>query len=156
LIVFFEKALVVDPENDDALNNLGVASLQSGDYKGAKKYFIEAIDINPDNRDAKTNISLLAGNTSMKSVTSVDSATHPPVSVIIPVFNNVEYTMQCLEALSSNTSYEPYEVIIVDNGSTDGTMDFLKCLGGDVKIITNEENLGFAIAYNQRENILYS
>ncbi len=86
-------------------------------------------------------------NLRKKVHTSTDS---PLVSIIIPVFNKVEYTMKCLEALASSTSYEPYEVIIVDNGSTDGTKDFLKqCLSGDVKIITNEENPGFAAARNQ-------
>ncbi|MCD6262480.1 MAG: glycosyltransferase, partial [Deltaproteobacteria bacterium] len=70
-------------------------------------------------------------------------------SIIIPVFNQVEYTKKCLEALIENTPDGLYEVIIVDNGSTDGTKEFLKCLEGDVKIITNQENLGFAKACNQ-------
>jgi GT2 family glycosyltransferase/ubiquinone/menaquinone biosynthesis C-methylase UbiE len=71
------------------------------------------------------------------------------VSIIIPVSNNMEFTQQCLEALAVNTQYEPYEVIIVDNGSTDDTGEFLKCLEGDIKIITNDQNRGFAIACNQ-------
>jgi GT2 family glycosyltransferase/thioredoxin-like negative regulator of GroEL len=70
-------------------------------------------------------------------------------SIIIPLFNQVEYTKQCLEALIQNTPDELYEVIIVDNASTDGTKEFLKSLEGDVKIITNKENLGFAKACNQ-------
>jgi GT2 family glycosyltransferase/glycosyltransferase involved in cell wall biosynthesis/ubiquinone/menaquinone biosynthesis C-methylase UbiE/Flp pilus assembly protein TadD len=71
------------------------------------------------------------------------------VSIIIPVFNNVEFTQQCLEALAANTQYEPYEVIIVDNGSTDGTGELFKCLAGEIKIITNDQNRGFAKACNQ-------
>lgn len=71
------------------------------------------------------------------------------VSIIIPVFNNVEYTKQCLKALIENTPNSPYEVVIVDNGSTDGTKEALKCLRGSVKIISNRENLGFAKACNQ-------
>ncbi|MEA3224256.1 MAG: glycosyltransferase, partial [Thermodesulfobacteriota bacterium] len=70
-------------------------------------------------------------------------------SIIIPAFNQAEYTKQCLEALIENTPDDLYEMIIVDNGSTDGTKEFLKCLEGDVKIITNKENLGFAKACNQ-------
>jgi len=70
-------------------------------------------------------------------------------SIIIPVFNQLEYTKKCLEALIENTPGDLYEVIIVDNGSTDGTKEFLKCLEGDVKIITNQENLGFSKACNQ-------
>jgi len=70
-------------------------------------------------------------------------------SIIIPVFNNVEYTKQCLMALIENTPTSLYQVIIVDNGSTDGTKEFLKCLTGSLKIISNRENLGFAKACNQ-------
>jgi|GEM_PF-1301035 len=71
------------------------------------------------------------------------------VSIIIPLFNQFEYTKQCLEALIQNTPDDLYEVIIVDNGSTNGTKEFLACLEGDVKIITNEKNHGFAKACNQ-------
>lgn len=71
------------------------------------------------------------------------------VSIIIPVFNKVEFTKKCLEAIVKNTPSELYEVLIIDNASTDGTRDFLKCLEGDVKIITNDKNLGFSKACNQ-------
>ena len=70
-------------------------------------------------------------------------------SIIIPVFNKLEFTKQCLEALIENTPSELYEVILVDNASTDGTQEFLACLEGDVTVITNETNLGFAKACNQ-------
>ena len=70
-------------------------------------------------------------------------------SIIIPVFNQVNYTKQCLEAVVKNTGEVNYEVIIIDNGSTDGTVDFLRCLEGDVKIIQNSQNLGFSKANNQ-------
>ena len=70
-------------------------------------------------------------------------------SIIIPVWNKVELTKQCLTALASATTDVSFEVILVDNGSTDGTKEFLAELQGDVRIIRNEENLGFAKACNQ-------
>ena len=70
-------------------------------------------------------------------------------SIIIPVFNQVDYTRQCLAALIEHTPSELYEVIIVDNGSTDGTGNFLATLEGDVKLITNAQNRGFSKACNQ-------
>ena len=70
-------------------------------------------------------------------------------SIIIPVWNNLALTTQCLTALSEVTQGVSYEVIVVDNHSTDETPAFLAGLGGDVKIITNDENLGFAKACNQ-------
>jgi GT2 family glycosyltransferase len=70
-------------------------------------------------------------------------------SIIIPVYNQVKYTRTCLEALIENTPDSLYEVIIIDNASTDETKDFFATLEGDVKIITNRKNLGFAKACNQ-------
>lgn len=58
-------------------------------------------------------------------------------SIIIPVYNRVSYTQQCLESLIHNTPDDLYEVIIVDNASTDGTKDFLNLLEGDIRIISN-------------------
>ena len=70
-------------------------------------------------------------------------------SIVIPVWNKVELTRQCLTALGPATEDVSFELIVVDNGSTDGTKEFLASLGGDVRIITNQDNLGFAKACNQ-------
>ena len=70
-------------------------------------------------------------------------------SIIIPAFNKLELTRQCLSAIIEHTPDALYDVIVVDNASTDGTKEFLSTLEGDVKIITNKENLGFAKACNQ-------
>ena len=68
------------------------------------------------------------------------------ISLVIPVYNQLDYTRQCLESIARCTE-QPYELIIVDNASTDGTHDFLR----DVKatVITNQQNLGCAKAWNQ-------
>lgn len=71
------------------------------------------------------------------------------VSIIIPVFNKVELTRQCLVALAEVTEGVDYEVIVVDDGSTDGTQEFVKTLGGDVQIIRNAHNSGFAKSCNR-------
>jgi O-antigen biosynthesis protein len=73
----------------------------------------------------------------------------PAASVIIPVFNRVNYTYRCLKALSRHATDLRFEVVIVDNGSSDGTADLLASLSGDVRVITNPRNLGFARASNQ-------
>ncbi len=73
------------------------------------------------------------------------------VSIIIPVFNKLELTRKCVEAIQRTTPEGLYELIIVDNGSTDGTKEFLGWLGTnfkDVKVLINEKNLGFARACN--------
>ena len=70
-------------------------------------------------------------------------------SIVMPVCNRVELTKDCLTALAGLKDQPEYELIIVDNGSTDGTTEFLRQLSGDVQIIVNGENLGFAKACNQ-------
>jgi GT2 family glycosyltransferase/Flp pilus assembly protein TadD len=70
-------------------------------------------------------------------------------SIIVPVWNKAELTRQCLQALAATTHGIEYEVIIVDNGSTDETPALLAGLGGDVRVIRNQQNLGFARACNQ-------
>lgn len=74
----------------------------------------------------------------------------PPhkVSIIIPVFNHAGYTRQCLAALRANTSHPAYEVIVVDNGSSDETQPMLAARR-DITVIRNEENKGFTEACNQ-------
>lgn len=71
------------------------------------------------------------------------------VSIIIPVYNNLELTLGCLEAISENTHHVSYEVIVVDNGSTDGTQEALSGVSGDFQYLCNNENLGFSKANNQ-------
>jgi len=73
-------------------------------------------------------------------------------SIIIPVFNKLEYTKQCLDALCKETPTDLFELIIVNNASTDGTKEFLNEFAKtypNVKVIHNQENLGFAKACNQ-------
>ncbi|MFZ5450534.1 MAG: glycosyltransferase [Thermodesulfobacteriota bacterium] len=71
-------------------------------------------------------------------------------SIIIPVFNNLSLTRQCLESIAENTD-SPHEIILVDNGSSDGTRDYLQELeaAGEVRVISNRTNQGFARACNQ-------
>jgi GT2 family glycosyltransferase len=68
------------------------------------------------------------------------------ISVIIPLFNLLSYTRECLSYLEKYTDL-PYELILIDNGSTDGTGDFLKGIGA--RVISNSENKGVYVAWNQ-------
>ncbi|MGE3549661.1 MAG: glycosyltransferase [Geobacter sp.] len=74
-------------------------------------------------------------------------------SIIIPVFNQVAYTKQCLEMLYTNTPEDlSFEVIIVDNASSDDTSEFLNAATQryrKLRVIHNNENLLFAKACNQ-------
>ncbi|MFH1196288.1 MAG: glycoside hydrolase family 99-like domain-containing protein [bacterium] len=69
------------------------------------------------------------------------------VSIVIPVFNQLDYTRKCIDCIFKNTK-PGFELIIVDNGSTDGTFEYLSSLGDKIRLIRNEKNLGFAKANN--------
>lgn len=67
----------------------------------------------------------------------------PKISVIIVNFNGKRWLDDCLTSLSKQT-YKNYEVILVDNGSTDGSAAYVKSKFPKVKVIRNKENSGFA------------
>jgi len=83
----------------------------------------------------------------------------PAASIILVTYNKSEHTFRCLESIRAFADV-PYEIIIVDNASTDETLELLSRLDG-VSIIKNETNLGFGLACNQgaskakSENLLF-
>jgi Predicted glycosyltransferases len=69
------------------------------------------------------------------------------ISIIILTWNGIEYTKKCLESLKDNTEYSDYETIVVDNGSKDGTLEYLETLDW-ITLIKNEKNEGFVRGNN--------
>lgn len=76
------------------------------------------------------------------------------IPVLIPVYNQLEYTAQAIESLCKNTDQEVFKCIVIDNGSTDGTPSYLKDLSNklpkdEFEYIRSETNLGFAGGVNK-------
>jgi GT2 family glycosyltransferase len=67
------------------------------------------------------------------------------VTVIIPNYNGRHFLGKCLESIKK----ERVEVIIVDNSSSDGSVEYIREHYPDFTLIKNHENLGFAAAVNQ-------
>ncbi len=68
-------------------------------------------------------------------------------SVIVLSWNGMEYLADCLDAVLAQ-EYPDFEVIVVDNGSSDGSADFVERQYPSVRLIRNERNLGFAAGNN--------
>lgn len=68
-------------------------------------------------------------------------------SIIMLTRDRIELTKKCVESIIRHTDV-PYEWVFVDNGSTDGTVEYLKSIDR-AKVIVNEENKGFAAGCNQ-------
>ncbi|WP_420000981.1 glycosyltransferase [Bacillus subtilis] len=69
-------------------------------------------------------------------------------SIIVLTYNQLALTKQCLESIWKHTNNDCIEVIVIDNGSHDGTRDYLKQITS-IKAIFNKTNEGFAKACNQ-------
>jgi GT2 family glycosyltransferase len=68
-------------------------------------------------------------------------------SIIVVNWNGKRYLRECLSSLLTQT-YSHYEIILVDNGSNDGSVDLVVERFPEVRIIKNGENLGFAAGNN--------
>ena len=72
------------------------------------------------------------------------------VSFVIPLFNCLSLTRECVATLQKSLPAElEYEIILVDDGSTDGTREWLSTLSGKFRIILNDSNLGYAKSNNR-------
>ncbi len=69
------------------------------------------------------------------------------VTIVIPVFNQLHYTRQCLESLNKS-GYPDSMIVVVNNASTDGTVEFL-ATRPMLRVISNSENRACAAAWNQ-------
>lgn len=72
----------------------------------------------------------------------------PLVSIIIPAFNHFDYTYNCLKAISASSGSTPYEVIIVDDFSSDKTWEKLSTIS-NIRTFRNIKNLGFIKSCNR-------
>lgn len=71
----------------------------------------------------------------------------PVVSVVIPVYNKIEYTWACLQSIADNAPDTPFEVIVVDDCSSDDTHERLAGVRG-LRYFRNQQNSGFIRSCN--------
>ncbi len=73
----------------------------------------------------------------------------PIISFIIPNWNHKDLLSECIASIYETAGNISHEIIVVDNGSTDGSYEYVKECYPEVILIQNKVNLGFARAINQ-------
>lgn len=85
---------------------------------------------------------------------AVEMLVRPRYSIIVPCWNNAELTVNCLRSVAQYS--DCYEIIAIDNGSTDGTATVLERMAAEglpLRAIRNAENLGWTRAINQGSQV---
>jgi GT2 family glycosyltransferase len=70
------------------------------------------------------------------------------LSVVIICWNDLKVISDCLQSIYEETKAIDFEVIVSDNGSSDGSLDFIRKHYGQVQVVENKANLGFARGNN--------
>jgi len=78
-----------------------------------------------------------------------DDLPDPRVSVVIVCRNQAELTLRCLQSLQATTDASLYEMILVDNGSTDATVNLATIQNPRFRVVRNQKNAGFRPACSQ-------
>jgi GT2 family glycosyltransferase len=73
----------------------------------------------------------------------------PDVSIVFTNWNTRDYLRDCLRSVIARTQGLTYEIIVVDDGSTDGSVEMLRSEFPDVIQVVNGRNIGVAKAYNR-------
>ena len=71
------------------------------------------------------------------------------ITIILVSYNTCEILLRCLESIKKHTQGMTHEVIVVDNASSDGTVEAVGKYFPEIKVIANADNRGFSAANNQ-------
>lgn len=91
---------------------------------------------------------MMTQETVLQSAAPTETKT-PDMSIVLVCWNNLDYLEPCLESLYSSELGCNYDVVVVDQGSTDGSQAMLRSKYPDIRIIQNDKNVGLARACNQ-------
>lgn len=144
-----QNGLKYNITNSDLYYTMGNIYELRGEYNRAYLCYEHTIEVEVlKNIEKNYNLALSA----MKNLKNNFEISVNNYSIIILTYNNLEYTKVCLNSIKNYNFNKNHEIIIVDNNSADGTVDWLKKQKG-IKYILNDENKGFPAGCNQGINI---
>ena len=95
-----------------------------------------------DDDDSNLTLNLSIRNYDKKVKIALPANSDPVVSIIIPMYNQVQYTYNCVCSIFNNCGYDNYEIIVADDNSSEN-IDLLRENLANLILIRNEVNLGF-------------
>lgn len=130
------------PDDDDILYNLGYVYMLLEDYQQSNYYFEQLLIHSKDN-ELLNEVDQLVMKNKQHMLKN-----HPLVSIVILAYNKLDYTKLCIESIFKYTNHLNYELIAVNNGSTDGTKEYFDSLP-NVRALHLEENVGVSNGFNE-------
>ncbi|AFZ36264.1 glycosyl transferase family 2 [Stanieria cyanosphaera PCC 7437] len=135
-IIAYQMAMQIQPRNLEASIRLDNTLLKKNPQTDVKKVLESLVNV-------------VAQPTTTKSVVVLPKSNCPTVSIIIPVYNQLQYTLQCLQALVQNIQATTLvEIIVINDCSQDNTQETLSSIEG-LTLVDNNQNLGFIHSCNK-------
>ena len=128
---------------DITIAKLGEEKYKAGNINQAYLCYEQAAFIADDDNRKKEYIKK-ANSLKEKNLFSVK-----PVSICIVSYNSREYMEECIRSIKFTCAPGSYEIVVMDNASTDSVTDYLRSISDDLTLILSDKNLGFPAGCNQ-------
>ena len=164
----YHQALAIDRQNIDLYLKLGDLLSQQGESEQALVTYQMALQIQPKNSEVLTRIQNVNFNSATDAIEFktldpevfaaelnqiLPHSDAPEISVIVPVYNQLDYTLRCLKAIALNLSNSTsVEIIVVNDCSSDRTPEILAAIE-PLTLINSSSNQGFIYSCNQGASI---
>ncbi|ELS02764.1 putative glycosyltransferase [Xenococcus sp. PCC 7305] len=159
-IAAYQKAVQLEPKNVEAtirLTNALMAKYPETDVNKIVERFLTSPGIATVTTEkeptAKVTTTTIADRPKISAILNLPHSDRPTISIIIPVYNKLDYTLQCLSSLVKHIHQDTLvEVIAINDCSGDHTQATLEQLTG-LTLINNAQNLGFIHSCNKAAKI---
>ncbi|WP_310830506.1 glycosyltransferase [Paenibacillus pedocola] len=137
------RGLLIDSEFVDILFNLGYVYKLRNNIIQSNYFFAKAKEVAQNAELVNVIEQLVDDNRKLISLTE-----QPLVSIVVLAYNKLEYTKLCIDSILQYTQNVNYELILVNNGSTDGTKDYFNSLP-NAKPLHLIKNVGVTNGFNE-------